>query len=148
MKKLFAAILFVSLSVGAFAQGNKGVEFEQATLKELLAKSGTENKPVFIDIYAVWCPPCKYMSESVFPRSDMGEFFNANFINAKFDAERGEGIEVARKYSVMAYPTFLILDSTGKELGRVVGAKDSADFIQTVKNIIGKSDMIVSRKAR
>ena len=105
-------------------------------MKELLAASAKEKKYVFIDVYATWCGPCKYMAAKIFPQEKMGTYFNKNFVVAKFDAERGEGLTVAKKYNVRAYPTFLILDSTGKEVGRIVGGADPDDFIAKVQEVV------------
>ena len=55
---------------------------------------------------------------------------------AKFDAERGEGIDIARKYRVEGYPTFLILNAEGKEVGRIVGGDDAAAFIKKVDGVL------------
>ena len=89
-----------------------------------------------MDVYAVWCGPCRYMATKIFPQPKVGDYFNKTFVNAKFDAEKGEGIAVARKYDVRSYPTFLILDEKGEEVGRVVGAADADRFIATVQKVV------------
>lgn len=132
-------MVFLSLSVGLFSQkkaDNKGVIFNQGTLAESLAQAkSNKNGPnlVFLDCYTTWCGPCKQMANVVFPMEHVGEFFNANFVNIKIDMEKGEGIELANKYNVEAYPTFLILDSDGNEINRVVGGGGADAFIAMVK---------------
>ena len=71
-----------------------------------------------------------------FPSNKVGEFFNKTFVNAKFNAEKGEGVDVAKRYSVKAYPTFLILDSDGEEVGRIVGGADADRFIEEVRKVL------------
>lgn len=137
MKKLLIIMLMVSAGLFACANnGKKGVSFEKGTFKQILAKAADEKKPVFIDIYATWCAPCKYMSSVVFTNEKAGKYFNGNFVNAKFDAEKGEGVAIARTYRVTAYPTLLVLNHEGEELGRIVGAKEADDLISSVKKII------------
>ncbi|MCD7963811.1 MAG: thioredoxin family protein [Rikenellaceae bacterium] len=105
-------------------------------MEEAKSQAAKEDKLIFVDIYTTWCGPCKTMSEKIFPQKEVGDYFNSNFINVKFDAERGEGIQVAKNYNVTAYPTFLILDKEGKEVGRVVGAKTPAEvFIKDVEKV-------------
>ena len=144
MKKWIAMTMLALFSVAAFAQNNtketapaakeiKGTVFEKGTLKELLAKAAKEKKYLFVDVYATWCGPCKAMATQVFPQEKVGNYFNKTFVNAKFDAEKGEGIDVAKKYGVRAYPTFLILDKDGTEVGRIVGGADGDMFIEKVK---------------
>ena len=116
MKKWMTAALLVLFAATAFAQKNQGTVFEKGTLKELLALADEQDKHLFVDVYATWCGPCQIMAKQIFPQQKVGEFFNKTFVNAKFDAEKGEGVDVAKRYSVKAYPTFLILDSDGEEV--------------------------------
>lgn len=136
MKKLFLAALLSIFTLGAFAQD--GMKFYDGDFASLLTKAKAENKMIFMDAYAVWCGPCKYMASDVFPTKEAGEYFNANFINYKVDMEKGEGPTLAKKYGVKAYPTFLILDGDGKELGKIVGGAETAEFIKKVKGEVAK----------
>ena len=139
MKKLLVMMACVLMGTAALAQNNKeGVNFESLTMQQLMDRSARENKPIFIDVYATWCGPCKYMANNVFTQKKVGDYFNSAFVNAKFDAEKGEGIEVARKYGVKAYPTFLILDSKGNEIARIVGGANADDFLKMVQDKMKK----------
>ena len=104
MKKWMTAALLVLFAATAFAQKNQGTVFEKGTLKELLALADEQDKYLFVDVYATWCGPCQIMAKQIFPQQKVGEFFNKTFVNAKFDAEKGEGVDVAKRYSVKAYP--------------------------------------------
>lgn len=138
MKKIMILLAIVGLYATACAgTTGGGVQFQETSMKELMEQSAKSDKLIFVDVYADWCPPCRYMADSVFTKEKAGAYFNKEFINAKFDAEKGEGIDVARKYRVEAYPTFLVLDSTGKEVGRIVGGDEIDRFIQKVKQLIG-----------
>lgn len=69
-----------------------------------------------------------------FRRRGRATILTKSFVNAKYDAEKGEGVTVAKTYRVTAYPTFLILNSKGEEVGRLLGgAKTPEDFIARVK---------------
>ena len=119
------------LSFTAFCQG--GVNFEHITFDEALAKAKAENKLVFMDCYTSWCGPCKYMSETIFPQEKAGEFFNPKFVCVKFDMEKGEGPELAKRFGVRAYPTFLILRPDGTVQHKIVGGGDLDKFIAKVE---------------
>ncbi len=118
---------------GSLLAQNRSVSFEDTTLAVSLAKAKAANKLIFFDGYATWCGPCKYMSNTVFKQDKVADFFNANFVNVKFDMEKGEGIELAKKYAVKAYPTFLILDAEGNLVHRIVGGAEADEFIEKVK---------------
>ncbi len=133
---LFAVLAF---AFGAIAQD--GVKWETGSLKDALVKAAAnENGPslVFLDCYTTWCGPCKRMAENIFPMKEAGDYFNAKFVNIKIDMEKGEGVDIAKYYGIKAYPTFLILDAKGKELGRVVGGGQLEQFIQRVDAELAK----------
>ena len=83
---------------GSLLAQNRSVSFEDTTLAVSLAKAKAANKLIFFDGYATWCGPCKYMSNTVFKQDKVADFFNANFVNVKFDMEKGEGIELAKTF--------------------------------------------------
>ncbi len=134
MKKTLFVLFSIFLSIGVFAQD--GVKWETGSLQDALNKAAANKKGpsvVFLDCYTSWCGPCKMMAEKVFPQKAAGDYFNARFVNIKIDMEKGDGPTIARKYAVNAYPTFLILDSKGNELGRVVGGAQLEKFIKMVE---------------
>lgn len=137
MKKIiFIAVMALFVSVSSFAQS--GIKFESGSLKTILAKAKAENKLVFMDVYASWCGPCKRMASDVFTVKRVGDYFNSTFVNAKFDAEVGEGVEVAKKYEVKSYPTFLLLNAEGEVVGKMIGGSDADDFIKKIKDLASK----------
>lgn len=79
-----------------------GIRFHEGSFDEALVRAKQEKKLIFIDFYTEWCGPCKWMSMNVFNRSDVGDFFNKNFVCCKIDAEK-EGKRLAVKYKVQAY---------------------------------------------
>ncbi len=113
-----------------------GIQFETGTWAEILAKAKQQNKYVFVDAYTTWCGPCKWMVANVFPTAEAGEYFNKNFVNAKIDMEKGEGLDIAKKYSVQAYPTYLYIDGDGNLVHRVVGSMETPKFIAASANAL------------
>jgi len=135
MKKIFLLLTAICFS-NLHAQ--EGITFEHGTWKETLAKAKKENKLVMLDGYTSWCGPCKWMVKNIFPLKEVGDFYNKNFINSKIDMEKGEGIEIAKKYAVMNYPTYLFVDGDGNLVHRVCGSREAEQFIQAGKNAMSK----------
>ncbi len=129
--------LFALLPVSLFAQG---IEFFHGSYDELLTKAKQENKPIFIDCYTTWCGPCKMMAAQTFTDPTVGTYYNANFINAKIDMEKGEGTTIAAKFNITAYPTLVYLDPNGKEVSRSMGFKKSEELINLGKSIKGNKE--------
>ena len=126
MKKS-AIISFLLFTVFAFGQG---IQFENSDFKTIIAKAKKENKLIFLDAYTDWCAPCKMMVKNIFPLKAVGDYYNANFINAKIDMEKGEGIELAKKFGVKVYPSYLFINGDGEAVHRTVGYVQEKDFLQ------------------
>jgi thioredoxin 1 len=116
----------------------KGIEFHQGSWSEALKKAQQEKRPIFLDVYATWCGPCKLLKARTFPNNEVGEFYNANFINVAVDGEKGEGLELARKYKVKGYPTLLFIDSEGNIIAQTAGYRNPKQFIQIGKQVINR----------
>ncbi len=128
MKKLVTLFLTLSTLITLSAQG---IAFEnhETAWADILKKAKAENKIVFVDAYTTWCGPCKMMSNTIFPTKEVGDVFNKNFINAKIDMEKGEGPQIAQKYGIRAYPTYLFVNGDGELVHRGLGAMPAEKFI-------------------
>ena len=129
MKKLLFTLFALLWALPFVAQTN----FRPLSYEEALKQAKTENKLVFIDFYTDWCGPCKKMSREVFPQKKVGDYFNAQFVCIKLNAEK-EGLPQAKQFAVKAYPTFLVLDTEGNVKVRFEGAMDADAFVTKIKN--------------
>ena len=145
MKKILTAFLIV-LSILSFAQ--EGIKFETSDFKTILAKAKKENKLIFLDAYTTWCGPCKLMAKNIFTLKTVGDHYNANFVNAKIDMEKGEGIDIAKKYDVKVFPTYLFIDGNGELVHRTVGYVPEKEFIQFAKDASDPSKRVAALKER
>lgn len=132
-------ICFLFAGVAVNGQ-DRSINFEHSTWAEIKAKAAKEKKVIFLDAYTSWCGPCKKMAKEVFTNNEVADYFNANFINAKIDMEKGEGPELAKKYKINAYPSLLFIDAQGKLVSSKVGAQDVKAFIDCGKlSVSGES---------
>ena len=114
--------------------GNPGINFNHQSWKEIVNKAKTDNKLIFVDFYTQWCGPCYNMATTVFTLPAVGSFYNNNFVCAKIDTENGEGIELAKKYGIHSYPTYLFIDpTTEKPVHRSSSRQTVEQFLQTGK---------------
>ncbi len=134
-KNLIFVIFFFILVDFSFAQ-NRSIQFENLSFQELLDKSKKENKIIFIDCFTTWCGPCKWMDKNVFTNDTVADFYNQNFICARFDMEKGEGKEIQKKYNVNSFPAFLFINDQGKIIYTTLGRKPTSLFIQEGKNAL------------
>ncbi|MBN2820277.1 MAG: thioredoxin family protein [Bacteroidales bacterium] len=141
MKRILTIVtgIIIMFSVTAQNSGTKEatetgtIQFNTASWNEILATAKSENKPVFLDISASWCGYCKRMKANVFTDPQVGKFYNANFINVSVDGEKGEGIQLAKKYGVKGYPTFVFLNPDGSLAFQTSGYHKSEEFLELAK---------------
>lgn len=126
--KINTALLFLLVSAFVFAQ--ESISFEKESFSHILSKAKKENKIIFLDAYAEWCGPCKLMEKNIFPKDEVKQFYNANFINARIDMEKGEGRDIQKKYGVYSYPTYLFLNGDGEVVYKGMGYLEAPDFLQ------------------
>lgn len=145
MKKIISG-LFIFSAIITFAQ--EAIHFQDLPFKDLIAKAKKENKIVFIDAYTSWCGPCKMMEKNIFTKKSVGDYYNSNFVNARFDMEKGEGREIAAKYGVRSYPTYLFLNGDGELVSQNFGYMEESLFISMAQDINSPNNKKGSLKER
>ncbi|AZA84808.1 disulfide isomerase [Chryseobacterium lactis] len=145
MKKIISGI---SIFCAVIISAQEAIQFQELPYKDIIAKAKKEKKLVFIDAYASWCGPCKMMEKNVFTQKSVGEYFNTNFINARFDMEKGEGREIASKFGVRSYPTYLFLNGEGELVSRNTGYMEESLFVAMAQDINAPGNKKGSLKER
>lgn len=121
-------------------KGKSGVQFFDGSWEEAKEKAKDEGMPIFVDAYTTWCGPCKMMNRRVFPRKQVGKFYNENFINFKFDMESKNGKKFRRKYRVKGYPSFYYFDQEGDNVHSKMGYLQPKQLVKHGKKALNKID--------
>ncbi|RLI08113.1 thioredoxin [Candidatus Bathyarchaeota archaeon] len=74
------------------------------------------DKPVVVDFWAEWCPPCLMMAP-VF--EEVARRFSGRALFARVNVD--EAPDLARRYGIMAIPTIMVFVG-GEPVDRVIGA--------------------------
>ena len=98
-----------------------------------LKQAARENKPLMIDFFGIWCPPCNMLDQEVFSSKEF-RAATSNFVKLKLDADSEYSWALKEKYKVGGYPTVIFTSSNGEELSRIVGFRPKADFVAEVKS--------------
>jgi len=143
---LFANTIFAqsnASSLQKYSVYNDGIRFDTIlSWKEVQAKARTENKMIFMDCYASWCGPCKYMDRMIFPQKMVGDYFNSNFISVRVQMDEtskdspyiqrwyADAAAIGGKYGITSYPTYLFFTPDGEVIHRASGSTtDGKAFI-------------------
>lgn len=130
-KILLIIIAFLSCEV-SFADG---IEFEK-DYSSAIKKAKEMGKMVMIDFYTEWCIPCKQMEEHLFRHKRVESYLKKNFISIRIDAEKGEGVELFKKYNIKGFPTLIFLNSEGVEERRLKGITLNVNYFLEVLRVV------------
>jgi thioredoxin 1 len=89
------------------------VYIEDATFEQAVLNS---DKPVFVDFWAEWCPPCKRIAPLV---DELGKEYAGRAVVAKVDVDKSP--QVASRYGITSIPTLIVFKG-GEPVEAVMGA--------------------------
>ena len=121
-------VTLLSLLV-ALAAGAQGVEFVDKPLDSVFTLAKEQGKMVFVDCYSTHCPPCVKMIREEFPKKELGDYINQNFIAAKYNLDNEPYKQLMKQWDVHAFPTFVFLSADGEVLYRMVGYREAGKFL-------------------
>lgn len=106
-----------------------------------------ENRPMLLDFTGSdWCGWCIKLDKEVFSQPDFEEFAGKNLVLVKLDFPKRKKLpaeveqqnkRLAQKYGIRGFPTIIILDPSGKQIGKMGYQKGGpGPFIDGLKKII------------
>ncbi|MEW6056620.1 MAG: thioredoxin fold domain-containing protein [Bdellovibrionota bacterium] len=115
-----------------------------------LKRARAEKKPMIIDFFGIWCPPCNMLDEEIFGSPEFKKA-SASFIKLKVDADDPISWPLKSRYKVGGYPTVVFATADGEETGRIVGFRPKEEFVAQVKTAweakdSGQNDLIARAK--
>jgi len=141
MKRFYLSLICLIFSVLAINKTfSQGINFRQDDWQNVVSQAKAQKKLIFVDIYTTWCGPCKEMDKKTFTDISVGDKFNARFINYKVDAEKGFGINLAKRYNVTSYPTCLFIDANENPVYKQEGLLRAPDLLK-------EADMVLNNQA-
>ncbi|KIA97279.1 thioredoxin [Flavobacterium sp. KMS] len=130
--------IYLSLLILFIHTGNAQKQFvhDDITYKDALVKAKQENKPVFIMLYATWCPHCNAMKNSTFQDATVMAFLKDNYICVWKDIDKEEGLALKTKFDTKSLPSFLIVDANETVLYNLKGEIKTPEFLNEIKNAL------------
>lgn len=103
------------------------LEVTDANFEELVLKSEI---PVMVDLWAVWCGPCKMIHHIL---EEMSEEYEGKALMVKLDVDNNR--ETAMKYGIRNIPTVLFIKN-GEVVDKQVGAVPKKKFVAKLEPIL------------
>jgi protein disulfide-isomerase len=123
---LALTVIFLGASFAKAAELAWETDFAKAS-----AAAAQQHKYMLLDFTGSdWCPWCIKMDKEVFNQPQFSDFAGKNLVLVKLDfprraaqsaAEKSQNEGLAKKFGIEGFPTYILLDSNGKEVRRQVG---------------------------
>jgi thioredoxin-related protein len=99
--------------------------------KGALAQAKSQKKLVLLDFTGSdWCGYCKLLDKEVLTTPSFKDFADKNYVAVTLDFPHGTTLppavkqqndDLAKQFNIGGFPTLIVLDADGKELGREEG---------------------------
>jgi thiol-disulfide isomerase/thioredoxin len=91
-------------------------------LSDALERAKSTHRPVYLDVTASWCAPCRVMDRTTFRDDSVRSALSLQFVPARVDIDDlHDGSLVKNAYGIAVVPTSLVLTPHGEELARHIG---------------------------
>lgn len=108
-----------------------------------LEKAKVENKPLLIDFFGTWCPPCNVLDETVFNHPKFKSYQN-KMIFLKLDADLPISWNLKSQYAIRGYPTVIFATNFNEEIYRVIGSMNPNSFFKKMDYAIKNKNQSIA----
>ncbi len=133
---LLLSVLLVLLSNPLMS---KGVDFINGSWSDIKILAHQQQKPIFVKVHADWCIPCKDLDARIFSQSEVGAYYNENFINYVVDVDSPEGKQFKHIHHVTFIPDLLFFASNGQLLFRNNQLNNKVQILAVAYSALHKS---------
>lgn len=102
--------------------------YEITTKREFEEKVLKNSKPVLVDFWAPWCPPCRAMAPILHQIAEETEF---DVVKVDTEASQ-ENVQLAMDYRVQGIPNMKII-ADGEEVAELIGMKPKQALIDALE---------------
>ena len=133
--KVFLLLLVFNSNVFANKVDSPFESISLTTAKEI---AQAEGKYVFIDFYADWCVPCKWMDETTYADKNIVKTLKDRFVSVKVNIDDFDGYSLKEEYNVRDLPTVIVLDQRGRVIKRFEESMAPAKLKDILDGIAGE----------
>lgn len=137
--------LIISQSFASTIGESSGITYHAANIEEAKALAGSIGKLAFIEFYADWCGPCKWMDQTTFSNPKVSEYLNENFVSVKINIDDFDGYSAKEDYNVTSLPTMLIFNSKGSLVERIEETLAPSKLMNILSTHNHKANKVVIR---
>lgn len=137
-----AALALMPLAAPAPEQQTAG-----RTIETALAQAQARRQPVLVDVHAPWCHSCYFMQKNVMHGAEWDDV-KKRAVVAELDGDSPEGARWVQQWKVGGYPSYLVLNEQGAEIGRILGDRPRAKFYEELRPLLARGATLDALKAQ
>jgi len=119
---------------------------EGDVLDAALAEAKAKGQPVLLDFHAPWCYSCYFMKKNVLTGPAWAKVERETVV-LDLDADSPEGAAIKERYAVKALPSYVVLNASGDELGRISAERTRAQFYPELAAILKRNTTLDDLRA-
>jgi thiol-disulfide isomerase/thioredoxin len=126
----------------ASGKAGDGVKWYRGSIDSAFARARKENRPLFLYWGAVWCPPCNQIKRHVFTDARFRRAIGG-FVAVYLDGDTERAQVWGEKLDARGYPSILLLNPLGQEVGRIPTGVSVERFVELMKLAARRKPSIV-----
>lgn len=130
-----ACLLLLATGLGATDSPKVSkVNFFEGSVISAKEKAVKEHKQYFLEFYADWCKPCKWMEENTYSDQELAQYIHKNYIPVKVNIDDFDGHSLKQKYNVQYLPTIIVFDEAGNVLGKYEKSMNASKLLRKLES--------------
>jgi thioredoxin-related protein len=102
-------------------------------LTTVLEEARRSGRPALLYFRSQRCGWCDRLARDTFSRPDVRSRLRTGFVAVKYDGTLSPGREIGRRFRLPGFPVVIILDGSGREVGRIVGYRSAPAFLAELR---------------
>ena len=116
----------VFLVGGSLAQAGPKAPESYGQARKIAESKGL---PLLLKFESEWCSMCAAFQKAYQTEDSFRAAVASDVVFFRIDAEKGEGVDIAKSFGVTGYPTFILANASGEIIDSWMGYKDTEKFL-------------------
>jgi len=88
-------------------------------LSEALTQAKIDQKPILVNVSAIWCPGCRQLDKKVFADETFIKTMESKALFSRLEYESPEGEQFLKQHQLKGFPNLALVGSDGRFLGPI-----------------------------
>lgn len=111
-------------------------EPKKSDIAVAIERARRENKFVMLRFTATWCGPCRQLETTTLKDPAVSSYLDRYAVQVTLDGDTR--VDELRRFRVNGFPSVVLLDKNGGELGRIIGYRPPLLFLSEVKRKVNR----------